>query len=147
MTDENYCAERLRLLEGEYFIGVGDARVAAVLNPRHREDRREGKGEPLPDLLSVKKADGKTLFRLREVKFRLEERLVAKAIRQLQSGAAHLRSKSRAPEIDRLEIVIPLRGRKLKPGELGFIGEQISLSRFELRFPEARKSGITVLLL
>ena len=134
MSHESYCADRLRSLEGEEFLAVGDDALARRLNPRFEEDRRHGRAERLPDLLSIK--DG--AYRLREVKFRLEEKLVAKAVSQLRRGAELL-----GEPVDRLEIVVPLYGRALKPAEQALLGARVESERFRL----AMDSAITVLLL
>ena len=86
MTHETYCADKLRLFEEEQFIAIGDESVARILNPTYEEDLRNGRAERLPDLLSTKREGSETFFRLREVKFKLEDRLVRKALTQLVSG-------------------------------------------------------------
>jgi hypothetical protein len=118
MTPEAYCAELLRLREREEFLAVGE-QVALTLNPRYHEDRRAGRAESLPDLLS-RGRDAR--LSLREVKYKLEEKTIRKAASQLATGAALLPP---AQEIDRLEIVVPLRDRKLKDHEQRFLGEAI----------------------
>ena len=56
-----------------------------------------------------------------------------KAVRQLQIGAKELRNVLGAIEIDRLEIVIPLLERELKPEELPFLGETLDANRYLLK--------------
>lgn len=155
MTDEAYCANQLRLLESEHFIAIGDANVAQTLNPAYFDDLRLGKAQPLPDLLSVKTAHNRNFFRIREVKYKLEDRLIKKALRQLASGLEWLSNATELPIVDRIEIVLPLRDRRIKAAELKFLGTPLNENRFELDYPEndclkKRDGGlhlVTVLLL
>lgn len=128
MTPEAYCAQLLSSFEGEQFLAVGEE-VAKKLNPNYEVDRRKGAGARLPDLLSAKAAT----YRLREVKFKLEEALIRKALEQLKSGVRHLQDTIEGSVVDRLEIVIPLRERKMKPDEKMFLGKDLGSSRFRLR--------------
>ena len=137
MNHEAYSALQLKLLEAEQFLAIGDEAVARALNPTYVDDVRAGRAESLPDLLSLKSMDGSRRLRLREVKFKLEERLVVKAVTQLESGLRLLRQNrsglAPALEIDRTEIVVVLRDRKLKSQEKPFLGEPLGPNRFELR--------------
>ena len=138
------------MFEAEQFIAVGDERVARILNPAYEEELRNGKAKRLPDLLSVKWDGSETRFRLREVKFKLEERLVRKALTQLASGIDKLRESLVSPTIDRVEIVVALQGRALKPPEKKFLGEALAPNRFRLQFDEETPPiayPVTVLLL
>ncbi len=130
---EKYCAERLRLREGEQFFAVGDASLNQFLNPAYEEDLDLGRTVSLPDLLSFKSVNAQMCFRIREVKYKLEERLVAKAVNQLRSGLEFIHRKFDSPVVDRVEIVIPLNGRRLKKDELPFLGPELEPSRHELR--------------
>jgi len=132
-TNEKYCAERLRLSEGEQFFAVGDSQLNQFLNPHYAEDTECGHTESLPDLLSFKTVEAKMCFRVREVKFKLEDRLVAKAMRQLRSGLEWIHRKFEAPAVDRVEVVIALKDRRLKPDERNFLGPELAPDRYELR--------------
>lgn len=152
MTHETYCADKLRLFEGEQFIAIGDESVARILNPTYKEDLRNGRAERLPDLLSTKREGCETVFRLREVKFKLEDRLVHKALTQLASGIERLHRSMGTLHIDRVEIVVALQGRALKPPEKKFLGEELGPNRFRLEpfsYPPlgAMPCPVTVLLL
>lgn len=136
MTHETYCADQLRLIEKEQFIAIGDEHVARTLNPAYDVDLRNGRAERLPDLLSIKREGGETLFRLREVKFKLEDRLVRKALTQLASGIERLRQSMTSPIIDRVEIVVALQGRALKVPEREFLGEALASNRYRLKLGE-----------
>lgn len=115
MKAEAYCALQLEFRESEQFLAVA-------------EERTE---ERTPDLVSVHREGERLFFRIREVKFKLEDRLVRKALTQLESGVRQL-GQFPSPEIDRLELVIALQGRKLKEPERGFLGLPLSDSRYEL---------------
>lgn len=155
MTHEAYCADILRLTENESFISVGDSQLGPLLNPKYEADTLAGKTLSLPDLLSVNKQNSKVYYRLREVKYKLEDRLVHKAIEQLKSGLLQTRELFPGCEFDRLEIVVPLRQRKLKIDEVRFLGSPISNSRFFLKLQNeepvfldsSNSSPITILLL
>ena len=134
MTHEAYCAQWLRLRENEVFVSIGDAELERFLNPSFERDRKLGATMGLPDLLSKYQREQETFFRIREVKFKLEQRLVVKALTQLKSGIRQLNLVLDAPQIDRVEIVVPLHGRKIKKNELAFLGEEISPGRFELNW-------------
>jgi hypothetical protein len=134
MKAEAYCALQLRFRESEHFLAVAEERGA----------------EKAPDLVSVRREGDRILFRIREVKFKLEDRLVRKALSQLESGVRQL-GEYPSPEIDRLELVIALQGRKLKEPEKGFLGRPLSDSRYELlldgRPCEVASRPVSVLLL
>jgi hypothetical protein len=155
LAEEKYCAHLLGLWEAERFLAVGDERLSRCLNPSHLEGRRAGRSDSLPDLLSVKTEETGSLFRLREVKYKLEERLVAKALRQLESGIRCVQKAFGQPMIDRVEVVIVLRERKLKQIEREFLGERIAPYRYHLFFRgafsqidvEGREYPVTVLTL
>jgi hypothetical protein len=121
MTHEAYCAAQLKFREAEHFLAVGDEAFGGAM----------GLAEParFPDLLSVKSVNGRPLYRLREVKFKLEDRLIRKAITQLESGLRLLPVR----EVDRVEIAVALRQRSLKPAEAAFLGEPLGENRYELR--------------
>lgn len=133
MNYEAYCADILKVTEGEMFISVGDEKLAPLLNPTFQADTQAGKALSLPDLLSTRSQDGKVTYRLREVKYKLEERLVEKALQQLQSGVLHMERLFSQCLLDRLEIVIPLHGRRLKKEECKFLGLPLATNRFHLR--------------
>jgi len=131
---EKYCATQLRLIESEQFVAVGDARLGRLLNDRYAQDLAEGRMLSLPDLLSLRfePTKGETFFRLREVKFKLEIRLVEKALQQLQSGLEWVSRRFDAPAIDRVELVVALNGRALKPTERPFLGAALGPERYQL---------------
>ncbi len=134
MKAEAYCATQLKVLEAEHFIAVAE----------------EKPGRKAPDLLSYRR-DGNCLsFRIREVKFKLEERLVKKALAQLESGLEQM-GEYPAPSIDRLELVVALQGRKIKTPEKCFLGAALSENRFELLLGgqpcRVRSHVVTVLFL
>lgn len=124
MRAEGYCATRIQFLEGERFLEVA----------------KQKPGRKFPDLVS-KTPEGK--YRLREVKFKLEERLVRKALAQLEAAATDY------AKLDRLELVIALEGRRLKPPELPFVGEPLANFRYVLLLDgrPCSISGIPVTLL
>jgi hypothetical protein len=107
MKAEAYCASQLQFLESERFLSVG-------------EQRPEGR---YPDLVS----QFGSCYRIREVKFKLEARLVRKALSQLEAGLRAVEG-----EVDRLELVIALQGRRLKDPEKVFLGSPLSDRRYEL---------------
>lgn len=123
-TNEKYCAERLRLSEGEQFFAIGDSQLNKFLAC--------AESPSLPDLLSFRKVDEKMCFRLREVKFKLEDRLVTKAVRQLRSGLEWIHRKFDSPSVDRVELVIALKQRSLKKNERRFLGTELGPDRYEL---------------
>lgn len=115
MKAEAYCASQLKVLEAEHFLAVAE----------------QTPGRKAPDLLSYRR-DGNCLsFRIREVKFKLEARLIEKALAQLESGLEQI-GEYPAPAIDRLELVVALQGRKIKAPEKCFLGTQLGENRFEL---------------
>lgn len=134
---ETHCAELLRLLEGEEILAVGED-VARKLNPSYERERRAGAAKKLPDLWSTKRAEG--VYRLREVKFKLHDALVRKALKQLRSGARQLRRHVPRASIDRIEIVVPRGARGLKPPEREFLGRALGVSRYRLRLDGAAVS-------
>lgn len=129
---EKHCATWIRLTEGEQFLGVGDARLGPRLNEGFADDRARGKTVSLPDLVSIRSVGPQTVFRVREVKFKLELRLVQKAMRQLREGLDWVNHRFDSPGIDRVELVIALSGRTLKPEEQLFLGKGCGLNRHEL---------------
>lgn len=131
MVPEVYCARLLGAIEGEEFIAVGDA-VAEKLNPNYERDLRLGRAVPLPDLLSTCRSGDVSTYRLREVKFKLHEKTIGRALEQLRSGVRHLRRGVSECPVDRLEIVVPLRGRRLKSAERLFLGKPLGPGRFRL---------------
>lgn len=139
MTSEAYCAQRIKLIEGEVFLSIGDEELDRFLNPHYLTDKKLGTTMGLPDLLSTRKVNDRLSFRLREVKFKLEHRLVIKALKQLNAGIRQLNLLFDSPEIDRVEIVVPLKGRNLKKNELGFLGDPISPVRFSLNWNHGLK--------
>lgn len=155
MTYESYCAEILSVTERETFISIGDGQVAQYLNPTYHADARVGKALSLPDLLSTSRVQDKLCYRLREVKYKLEERLVLKAVDQLRTGCSQVRNLYPDSVVDRLEIVIPLKDRKLKRGEFHFLGSSLDSNRFLLKtrdrevvhLDESNEVPITVLIL
>ncbi len=132
MNPEAYCADILRVTEGEVFLSVGDKQLAQYLNPSYKTDICLGKGLSLPDLFSSTSIGNRTLFRLREVKFKLEERLVTKALEQLKSGLRQMQYLIPEAIVDRIEIVLPLKGRGLKKEEHKFLGTALNINRFIL---------------
>lgn len=126
MYSENNCAASIRLVEGEEFLAVA-RRVYSFFDAEDQIDARK-----LPDLISVKREGDKTYYRIREIKFKLEERLIVKAINQLKMGAECLLKKDPNAQIDRLELVIALEGRKLKEDEEKFIGNALGGMRYQL---------------
>lgn len=134
MTSEAYCAQIIKLTEGEVFLSVGDEEVDRFLNPHYLSDKKLGTTMGLPDLLSTSETNEQVSFRLREVKFKLEHRLVEKALKQLNTGIRQLNLLFDSPKIDRVEIVVPLKGRSLKKEEFNFLAEQISPVRFFLNW-------------
>lgn len=132
VSHESYCADCLAASEREEFLAVGE-RVGPRLNPRYVSDRSEGKAESLPDLLSVKREGDHSRYRLREVKFKLDEAIVDKAVAQLASGARSLVALVPGAAIDRLEIAVPLRDRTLKAQEREFLGKAVAPGRYRLR--------------
>lgn len=136
---EKTCAHRLAVLEGEEFFAVGDLPLGQLLDDHFDENLRRGLMVPMPDLLSVKVDGNRRVYRLREVKFRLERRLVERAVRQLQSGLDALRRRFPDAVIDRLELVIALDGRTLKPWERDFLGTALGHDRYELLLDGERK--------
>lgn len=137
MTHESYCAAILEFQESERFMAVGDEALARLLNPRRDRDLAEGKEPSLPDLLSVKEVDGKVVFRLREMKFKLEKRLIAKALSQLESGLRKLREAFPGAIVDRVELAVALRQRDFKEPEKKFLGESVGPNRFVLKMDDA----------
>lgn len=129
---ERYCARQLALQEAEEFLAVGDA-VYKVLNPDHEADRAAGRANRLPDLLSVRYTADGPRFRLREVKFKLDRTLVEKAVGQLSSGLAHWQQVAPERRVDRVEIVVPTRGRPLKAPEEIFLGRDLGRGRRALQ--------------
>lgn len=140
MTPESYCAQTIKFIEGEVFLSVGDEQVDRFLNPHYLLDKKLGTTMGLPDLLSTSKTKTQVSFRLREVKFKLEQRLVMKALKQLNTGIRQLNLLFGSPIIDRVEIVVPLRGRNLKKDEFKFLGEPISPIRFFLNWKAGLES-------
>lgn len=134
MNHEVYCAQILKVTEGEAFVSIGDQQLARHLNPSYQSDLLAGRSLSLPDLFSQRDCGTYVAFRLREVKFKLEERLVLKALEQLRSGIKQLKRAFQYSEIDRVEIVIPLRGRPLKKEELFFLGAPLDFNRYSLCF-------------
>jgi hypothetical protein len=106
--------------------------LVRYLNPNYSSDRLAGRALKLPDLLSVFQDQNRQVFRLREVKYKLEERLILKALRQLESGSRQMNLIFNQPRIDRLEIAVPLRDRRLKKEEIKFLGSALTANRFEL---------------
>jgi hypothetical protein len=127
MNVEESCAQHLRIREAEEFLAVGE-RVAHVLNVNYERDREAGRTRSLPDLLST--VGG--FFRLREVKFKLDEKNVRKAVAQLRSGARYFGRRRPESSLDRLEIVVPLGARRLKAPETEFLGPVLAGDRFRL---------------
>ena len=92
---------------------------------------------------------------MREVKFKLEDRLIRKALKQLKSGLELLVNSVPSAEVDRLEIVLPLKERHLKKPELSFLGAQLCFNRYELKYDgntflenqNGNLIGVTVVLL
>ena len=125
MKQESYCAKQLILLEGEQILAVGEG-VNRRLNPTNLSLK-------LPDVLSTKREGEKSYYRLREVKFKLQPMLVRKAVEQLRIGAEQLR----AQNLDRLEIAVPLKNRKLKDNEKEFLGKALGGNRFQLKLDNA----------
>jgi hypothetical protein len=134
MNHEAYCAQILKVTEGESFISIGDKQLAKQLNPSYYSDLMEGRALSLPDLFSQRDFGIYAVFRLREVKFKLEERLVIKALEQLQSGIKQINRFLESSRIDRVEIVVPLKGRSLKKSELLFVGTPLDSNRYCLHF-------------
>ncbi len=132
-SSEKYCAERLRLSEGEQFFAVGDGHLSRFLSVE---------AVSLPDLLSFKKVESSTYFRIREVKYKLEERLVTKAVTQLRSGLRWVNQKFDCPSVDRLELVVALKQRELKAAERRFLGAELGCDRYELHLA-GRKQIVT----
>ncbi len=126
MNAEALCAQQIAFLEGERFVCVAE-----------RKD-----GGKFPDLVSQTPEGA---YRLREVKYKLEARLVRKALAQLEAGFDEY------PGIDRLELVIPLQGRKLKEPEKAFLGAPICERRHELILEgipcRVRGQSVSVLIL
>ncbi len=154
MNSEAYCAQVIQLTEGENFLSVGDNQVASLLNPHYAAELKLGRGLSLPDLLSQTQTETGPVFRLREVKFKLEKRLILKAIRQLKTGVELLKKGIVEAKIDRLEIVIPLQGRALKKWELPFLGMALDSNRYCLKMeeismeePELWKEGVPLSIL
>jgi hypothetical protein len=155
MNHEVYCAQILRVTEGESFVSVGDKQLARHLNPSYHSDILAGRAMSLPDLLSQRDCGTYVAFRLREVKFKLEERLVVKALEQLRSGIKQIKQAFKSSEIDRVEIVVPLKGRPLKKQELLFVGAPLDSNRYFLHFngqenvfiEEQGRYPVTILLL
>lgn len=139
---EHYCAEQIRAWEGETFLAVAEA-AGMRLDPQFLLSRQRGKALRLADLFSVVRVNGVSRFRIREVKFKLEDRLVRKALTQLEIGARQLLAKDPTREIDRLEIVIPLQGRELKEGERHFLGKALSSNRWLLSFEDQSPHIVT----
>jgi len=137
LTYESYCAEILSVTERESFLSIGDGQVAEYLNPTYHSDIRIGKALSLPDLLSTSVVRDKLCYRLREVKYKLEERLVLKAVAQLRTGCSQVRRLFPDSFVDRLEIVIPLKNRNLKKDELNFLGSPLNSNRFLLKIRES----------
>lgn len=131
MNLERYCAEQIRLREAETFLAVSHT-AGARFDPRFNQSRSQGQALRLPDLFSVVAKNGRPHFRIREVKFKLEQRLVVKALTQLEMGVNQLLSQNSENDIDRLEIVVPLRGRELKQEEKSFFGEPLEPNRYAL---------------
>jgi len=129
---EDYCAQMIRVTEGESFLSVGDEELVHYLNPNYSLDRLAGRALKLPDLLSVYREQNRQVFRLREVKYKLEERLILKALKQLESGSRQMQLIFNQPRIDRIEIAIPLRDRRLKKEETQFLGTALTANRFDL---------------
>lgn len=133
---EKYCAFRLEAIEGECFVAVGDVPLSRLLNARYVEDRAQGTLPSLPDLLSIKDEHSEARYRLREVKFKLERRLVEKALRQLRRGLEAVYQRFPATKVDRVELVVALQGRALKTAEFAFLGASLGPDRFELMLDE-----------
>lgn len=131
MYSESNCADSIRITEGEEFLAIAD-HVYPYLNPEYYTERKEGLSQKLPDLLSVKREGDKSYYRLREIKFKLEERLILKAKEQLQRGLEYLLLKDPTAEVDRMELVIALGSRKLKEAEKKFIGHSLGGMRYQL---------------
>lgn len=131
MNQEKYCARHIGVIEGETFLAIA-SNVGRNLHPEFTSERKQGRALRLPDLLSVKREGLGSVFRLREVKFKLHEALVRKALGQLQVGVEQLQQREKDPVIDRLEIVVPLQNRTLSDAERRFLGEPLGGSRFQL---------------
>lgn len=132
MNSERYCAEQIRLHEGETFLAVA-SKAGVRFDPKFQESRAQGAAIRLPDLFSV---TSEARYRIREVKFKLEDRLVRKALTQLEVGAKQLLERDPRIQIDRLEIVVPLRGRKLQSDEAIFLGRSVGPNRHILTLDE-----------
>lgn len=128
MNTERYCAEQIRLKENETFLAVA-GKAGARFDPNFSQLRAEGAALRLPDLFSVTSA---SRYRVREVKFKLEDRLVRKALTQLEVGARQVLDRIPESIIDRLEIVVPLRGRELQENEKKFLGKGLDANRYSL---------------
>lgn len=133
MNYESYCARMIKITEGENFLSVGDEKLERYIQLKSGIRENGVQKLSLPDLLSQTQMGQVTFFRLREVKFKLEERLVLKAIRQLQVGVRELKKLFEVVAIDRLEIVIPLLERKLKADESCFLGSALDANRYLLK--------------